>query len=251
MAESTDVQQLAKQLMAGATPEQHRALLDALMSGQVSSIFEKFERDQAPTLLPIPAEVRGFRVRLDLHGAKPPIWRRLELPGDLTLDRVHDVIQTAMGWWDGHLHRFRTSRDYRSSSFVTQFDVEEGEEGTLEDDVRLDQVLAAKGDQLWYEYDFGDGWDHKLLVEAVLDSAPDAPRCTGGRKACPPEDCGGLGGYEEIATWVRSGYDDRSLPAVFDSAADAHDWLPVGWHPDDFDRDEINAAMGRLEHGGR
>ena len=101
-------------------------------------------------------------MRLDLHGAKPPVWRRLELPGDLTLPRVHDVIQAAMGWYDCHLHRFRTGNDHRSPYFVTDFDLDEGDDGMLEDDVRLDQLLAEKGDELWYEYDFGDGWDHKL-----------------------------------------------------------------------------------------
>jgi len=185
MAEPTDVQHLVKQLMAGASPEENRALLEALMSGQVTSILEKLKRDEAPTLRPVPTEVRGFRVRLDLHGAKPPVWRRLELPGDLTLPRLHAVIQAAMGWYDSHLHRFRTGNDHRSPYFVTHFDLDEGEDGTLEDDVRLDQLLADKGDQLWYEYDFGDGWDHKLLVEEVLDEPPSTARCTGGRMACP------------------------------------------------------------------
>ncbi len=243
MAEPTDVQHLVKQLMAGASLEENKALLEALMSGQVTSIFEKLERDEAPTLLPVPTELRGFRVRLDLHGAKPPVWRRLELPGDLSLPRVHDVIQAAMGWTNSHLHRFRTDSDHRSPSFVTGFDVEEGEDGTLEDDVRLDQLLAQKGDELWYEYDFGDGWDHKLVVEEVLDEAPQTARCTDGRMACPPEDCGGIGGYEELAAWVRSGYDDAQLPGVFDDAAHAHDWLPVDWHPDHFDVEETNADL--------
>ncbi len=243
MAEPTDVQHLVKQLMAGASPEENKALLDALMSGQVSSIFEKLQRDEAPTLLPIPSEVRGFRVRLDLHGAKPPVWRRLELPGDLSLPRLHDVIQAAMGWSDSHLHRFRTGHDHRSPYFVTHFDLDEGEDGTLEDDVRLDQLVAEKGDELWYEYDFGDGWDHKLVVEEVLDEPPPTARCTGGRMACPPEDCGGIGGYEELAAWVRSGYDDALLPGVFDDAAHARDWLPVDWHPDHFDVEEANAAL--------
>ena len=243
MAEPTDVQDLVKQLMAGASPEENRALLDALMSGQVSSIFEKRKRDQAPTLLPIPTEVRGFRVRLDLHGAKPPVWRRLELPGDLGLPRLHDVIQAAMGWYDSHLHRFRAGNDHRSPYFVTHFDLDEGEDGTLEDDVRLDQLLAQKGDELWYEYDFGDGWDHKLVVEEVLEAPPPTAHCTGGRMACPPEDCGGLGGYEELAAWVRSGYDDALLPGNFDDAAHARDWLPLDWHPDHFDAEETNAAL--------
>ena len=182
-------------------------------------------------------------MRLDLHGAKPPVWRRLELPGDLTLPRLHDVIQAAMGWTDSHLHRFRTGHDHRSPYFVTHFDLDEGEDGALEDDVRLDQLVAEKGDELWYEYDFGDGWDHKLVVEEVLDEPPSTVRCTGGRMACPPEDCGGIGGYEELATWVRSGYDDAHLPGVFDDAAHARDWLPLDWHPDHFDVEEANAAL--------
>ena len=243
MAEPNDVQHLVKQLMAGASPEENKALLDALMSGQVSSIFEKLKRDEEPTLLPVPTEVRGFRVHLDLHGAKPPVWRRLELPGDLSLPRLHDVIQAAMGWHDSHLHRFRTGHDHRSPYFVTHFDLDEGEDGTFEDDVRLDQLVAEKGDELWYEYDFGDGWDHELVVEEVLDDPPSTVRCTGGRMACPPEDCGGIGGYEELATWVRSGYDEVQLPAGFDDVTRARDWLPIDWQPDHFDVEETNAAL--------
>ena len=243
MAEPTDVQNLVKQLMAGASPEEHRALLEALMSGQVTSIFEKLQVDQVPRLRPTPTEVCGFRVRLDLHGAKPPVWRRLELPGDLTLPRVHDVIQAAMGWTNSHLHRFRTGNDHRSPYFVTHFDLDEGEDGTLEDDVRIDQLLAEKGDELWYEYDFGDGWDHKLVVEEVLDEPPPTPRCVGGRMACPPEDCGGIGGYEELAAWVRNGYDEALLPVGFEDEDHGRGWLPLDWDPDHFDVEETNAAL--------
>jgi hypothetical protein len=243
VTDPNDIERLAKQLVAEASPEEMQAVLDALMSGRVTSIFEKLQRDEAPTLLPVPTEVRGFRVRLDLHGAKPPVWRRLVVPGDLTLPRLHDVIQASMGWYNSHLHRFRAGVDRNSPYFVTHFDVEEGEDGTLEDDVRLDQLVAQKGDELWYEYDFGDGWDHKLLVEEVLEAPPSTAHCTGGRMACPPEDCGGIGGYEELADWVRSGYESALLPGVFGDAADAHDWLPVDWHPDHFDVEETNAAL--------
>jgi len=136
-------------------------------------------------LRPTPTEVRGFRVRLDLRHAKPPVLRRIEVPGDLTLPRLHDVIQAAMAWTDSHLHRFRTGSDHHSPYFVTNFDLDEGEEGVLEDDVRLDQLMAIEGDELWYEYDFGDGWDHVLKVRAVLDEPPAEVRCTSGRLACP------------------------------------------------------------------
>ncbi|GAB2867985.1 plasmid pRiA4b ORF-3 family protein [Nocardioides pacificus] len=229
--------------MAGGSPEEKEALVDALMSRQVPSMFEQFQQVEAPRLLSVPSEIRGFRVRLDLRDAKPPVWRRLELPGDLTLPRLHDVIQAAMGWANSHLHRFRTGSDHRSPYFVTTFDLEEGEDGTLEDDVRLDQLVAEKGNQLWYEYDFGDGWDHKLVVEEVLDEPPATARCTAGRMACPPEDCGGIGGYEELATWVRSGCDEALLPDNFEDVAHARDWLPLDWHPDHFDVEEVNAAL--------
>jgi len=206
-------------------------------------MLDKLTERAEPTLAPIPDRVRGLRVRLDLKGAKPPIWRRLELPGDLTLPRVHDVIQAAMGWSNSHLHRFRTETDYRAPYFLTQFDLQEGDEGMLEDDVRLDQLLTTKGDELFYEYDFGDGWQHVLKLEAILDEPPATAHCVTGKLACPPEDCGGLGGYDELAAWVRSGYDDAHLPDVFDDTDDAREWLPLYWHPDHLDLDQVNASL--------
>lgn len=241
MATPTDNELLAASLVAAATPQQQRALLDTLLGGPASGMFEPPVAE--PTLHPIPTEVCGFRVRLDLRDTKPPVWRRLKLAGDLTLPQLHEVIQAAMGWTDSHLHRFRTDSDYRSPYFVTNFDLDEGEDGVLEDDVRLDQLVAAEGDRLFYEYDFGDGWDHMLTVEQVLDEPPARVRCTGGRMACPPEDCGGPGGYQELAAWVRGGYDESLLPSTFDDAAHAHTWLPPDWNPDHFDDEEINAGL--------
>lgn len=116
-------------------------------------------------------------------------------------------------------------------------------EVTLDVQFRLDQILAEKGDELWYEYDFGDGWDHKIVVEEVLGFPPVVVRCTASRKACPPEDCGGLGGYEEIVAWVGSGYDDDLLPQGFEDAEHGRDWLPLEWHPDHFDVEEADAAL--------
>ena len=118
--------------------------------------------------------------------AKPPIWRRLVLPGDLVLDELHDVLQVAMGWQDGHLHKFGVGADRRTRAyFVTRFDLSEGDDGLVEDGVRLDQVVSGKGDRLFYDYDFGDGWEHVLVVEDVLDDPPSAPVCLAGKMACP------------------------------------------------------------------
>ena len=200
-------------------------------------------RPPEPVLFPVPAMVRGFRIRIDLQRTKPPVWRRIEVPGDILLPRLHEVIQAAMGWTDSHLHRFRTSNDRNAPEFLTQFDLDEGDEGMLEDDVRLDQILSAEGDRLWYDYDFGDNWQHVLRVEKVLDSPPSAPVCVGGKLACPPEDCGGVWGYSQLADWVRRDYDAALRPEVFESTAEGRAWLPDGWHPDVFDIDETNELI--------
>lgn len=223
--------------------QQLHAQLRSLRESQGSALVERLHQFSGPVIGDVPDHVRGFRVRLDLLGARPPVWRRLELPGDLPLDRLHDVIQAAMGWFDEHLHRFRTGSDYGSPSFLTPFDVEEGEDGALEDGVRLDQLLTDAGDRLWYEYDFGDGWEHVLKAEAVMDEPPAEVRCLAGRMACPPEDCGGIWGYAELAAWVRGGCDPSTVPGPFEDAADAREWLPLDWDPDLFDLDETQAAI--------
>lgn len=201
-------------------------------------------RDRFAGKFDVPApEVRGFRARVDLMYAKPPIWRRLDLPGDLMLGELHVVLQIAMGWENGHLHRFGVGADRRTRAyFVSEFELNEG---VAEDEVRLDQVVTAPGDRLFYDYDFGDGWEHVLVVEEVFDDPPPVPVCLNGRLACPPEDCGGLGGYEEIAAWVRDGYDRRATPNGLGSE-EMRDWLPQDWHPDRFSVDETNDALAAL-----
>ncbi|MDN6556226.1 MAG: plasmid pRiA4b ORF-3 family protein, partial [Acidipropionibacterium acidipropionici] len=123
-------------------------------------------------------------MRLDLRDVRPPVWRRLELRGDLTLLDLHYILQIAMGWQNCHLHRFSAGASRWAPYFRTEFDLSEGDDGIPEGEVRLDQVVAKKGDALCYEYDFGDSWHHLLRVEKVLDEVPETVRCTGGRMAC-------------------------------------------------------------------
>lgn len=209
-------------------------------------MFGGMLEERMPEVREAPEQVRGFRVRVDLMYAKPPIWRRLDLPGDLMLDELHAVLQVAMGWEDGHLHRFGVGSDRRTRAyFVTAFDRSEGDHGIAEGDVRLDQVVTGQGDRLFYDYDFGDGWEHVLVVEEVLVDPPAASVCLKGKMACPPEDCGGLGGYEELADWVRGGYDPRATPMGL-GADEMREWLPRDWHPDRFSVEETNDALAAL-----
>ena len=144
-----------------------------------------------------------YQVRVDLDGAKPPIWRRLLLSSELMLDELHVVLQQAMGWTDTHLHEFlagENKMDPFAVHYLTQFMLDEGAEGVLENRVRLDELLTGPKDRLFYWYDFGDDWEHTLVVEKVLPRLGDEPPavCIGGARACPPEDCGGIWGYHEL-----------------------------------------------------
>jgi hypothetical protein len=134
-----------------------------------------------------------YRIKVLLAESKPPIWRRLELPGDTGLATLHDLIQTAFDWEDRHEHVFDTP--------YGAFGVADRELGyRSEKPVTLEQVAPAVGDRIEYTYDFGDCWTHEIVVEKALEREPQAeyPRCVGGRRAAPPEDCGGIWGYEDL-----------------------------------------------------
>ena len=195
----------------------------------------RVSKPELASVLRVPRTVRRFQVRIELLNVKPTIWRRLLLPGNVTLDCVHSVLNGAMGWSDSHLHRFRTGDDPGSSHFITQIDLDEGEEGVLERDVRLDEVLAEEGDTLWYDYDFGDGWQHVVKVEAILPGPPEDIELLAGGRACPPEDVGGTSGYEGVVRWVESGCATELLPEQFENAEHAREWLPLDWRPATFD----------------
>ncbi|MGB8379636.1 MAG: plasmid pRiA4b ORF-3 family protein [Dermatophilaceae bacterium] len=208
-----------------------------------------------------PAQAQLLTIRLSLDDTKPPVWRRLTIPGDMHLGDVHEVVQTAMGWTDSHLHRFYLGDPWGGPHFVTDYDIEQGEEGVNELDVRLDQLLREPGQKLGYQYDFGDDWAHTLRLEKTApmpDPSPSAPEggdapaypveCLAGARACPPEDVGGVGGYEEMAAWVRHDFDRAHAPKRWgrEDLAGLRDWLPPEWHPDTFSVDEVNDALRRL-----
>lgn len=139
------------------------------------------------------------QLRVDLRYARPPIWRRIVVPGDIKLSRLHDVLQAAMGWTNSHLHAFRheaheySTPDPECEAFTS---------GLVRDERKFSlSALAAKvGDSFEYAYDFGDNWQHDVIVEKVTPAraAPRRAVCLGGRRACPPEDCGGIPGYGEL-----------------------------------------------------
>ena len=186
-----------------------------------------------------------YVVRVDLDNAKPPIWRRLRLASDLTLDQVHVVLQTVMGWTDSHLHQFQMGPDvknFRMQPFLTPFDLTEGAlEGILESEVRLDQVLTQRGHRLFYEYDFGDAWHHTVKLEKVEPWVEGDPMafCVAGRRACPPEDVGGISGYHDLLAALDGDID----PAEAEWMEEQVQWLGDDFDPAAFDVQEVNEGL--------
>jgi Plasmid pRiA4b ORF-3-like protein len=176
-----------------------------------------------------PATGDVFQLKVTLLGTQPPIWRRVLVDGSSTLDQLHEVIQAAFGWWNYHLHEFDVGRTRYG---VPDPDEDWGEPPRDERRTRLD-AIAGEGSSFQYTYDFGDGWDHKIAVEKLMpaDSAPTIPACIDGRRACPPEDCGGTWGYREL------------LEILADPNHPEHDerreWLGRPFDPEAFDAGEF------------
>jgi hypothetical protein len=136
-----------------------------------------------------------FELDIRLREIEPPIWRTVEVPGAWSLEDVHLALQVAMGWTNSHLHQFKMGD--RAYGMV---DIDDSGDLEIEDERehRL-QDLVQEGGSFVYEYDFGDSWEHDVTVKNVTTVAkPPRPRCVAGARACPPEDCGGSGGYENL-----------------------------------------------------
>jgi hypothetical protein len=180
------------------------------------------------------AKTRIFQLKIQLREVRPPVWRRVLAPGEVDLGELHAVLQTAMGWSNSHLHEFEVDDERYGLP-----DPDWGEGVADESKVRLSRV-AREGSRLRYLYDFGDGWDHEVTVEKVLDPQPGTryPCCVAGRGACPPEDVGGPPGYEEF------------LAAVGDPGHAEHEyfteWAGGGFDPAAFDSDATDKALERF-----
>jgi len=175
--------------------------------------------------------VLQFKVTLD--GIDPPVWRRIVVPAEYSFWDLHVAIQDSMGWLDYHLHTFRVNRPGSAESDeigIPDDDFVDDDKVLLPGwEIPIATYLREPGDRADYEYDFGDGWEHAVVLEQVMLRVPGKkyPACIDGARACPPEDCGGVSGYEQMLVtlsdpghpehdsmleWVGGRYD----PAAFD-----------------------------------
>jgi hypothetical protein len=170
-------------------------------------------------------------VKITLRGIRPPIWRRLEVPANTRLDYLHLMIQAAMGWTNSHLHSFTIGEE----TFGTR-DPDGDFDCADEKKFRLDQVIVNEEGRFHYTYDFGDDWEHVLLVEKISPAEPGVkyPRCLAGARTCPPEDVGGTPGYTDFLEALRDPTHEEHAACV--------EWRG-SFDPEAFDLTRADAAV--------
>ena len=174
------------------------------------------------------------QLKVTIVGIKPSVWRRVVVPSGITLAELHKVVQAAFGWWDYHLHEFEIGG--------VRYGIVDGEDWDPPKDerrARLDKPAPA-GSSFTYTYDFGDDWRHKVTVEkvALADRSVKYPACIGGRRARPPEDCGGVWGYQNLLAVLADPHDEEH--------ASVREWVGGSFDPDAFDPSQFadNLKLG-------
>ena len=177
-----------------------------------------------------------YQLKITMQDSKPPIWRRIQVKSDTTLEKLHSIIQTVMGWYNSHLHQFIIDGIYYGLADPDfDFDIK-NERG-----VKLESVVSQVKDSFIYEYDFGDSWEHKVLLEKItsFENGVNYPTCLDGKRACPPEDCGGIWGYYDLLETLK----DPSDPEYEETL----EWIGEEFDPEFFDLDEINDELKRFK----
>jgi hypothetical protein len=176
-----------------------------------------------------------YQIKVTLKGSKPPIWRRMQITSETTLVQLHRILQRVMGWEGSHLYQFVTGGiAYGDPSMLGEWDAEDARTVTLA------ALMRSGKSKLPYEYDFGESWEHELLVEKILplDEGKRYPVCLTGKRACPPEDCGGVWGYVSFLEAIH----DPEHP----EQEEMLEWIGGAFDPEAFNRDEVNVALRHL-----
>lgn len=176
-----------------------------------------------------------YQIKVTLKGSKPPIWRRMQVASDTTLVQLHRIVQRVIGWAGSHLYQFVIgNRAYGDPGMLGELEAKDGRP------VPLETIVRREKDKFLYEYDFGDSWEHELLVEKRLPLAEGKryPVCLAGKRACPPEDCGSIWGYASFLETIR----DPEHPEHDEML----EWVGSEFDPDALDLDQINRELQRL-----
>lgn len=181
-----------------------------------------------------------YQFKIQIRGiSKPPVWRKVAVPANFTFEQFHNVIQTAFGWADYHLFEFE-DKEFQSSIRIAipseydfDFDIETQDASTI----KLSSIFSDNVRKFFYVYDFGDHWVHEITLESVSYQKRKGAGCLSGKGTCPPEDCGGVSGYEDMKTVFRTIPDSEEADGY-------RDWLGLDkdeiWDAGDFNIDEVN-----------
>jgi hypothetical protein len=175
-----------------------------------------------------------YQIQIALKGSKPKIWRRVLIPSDMLLSDFHYVIQVVMGWTNSHLHEFI----HHGISYTEPHDEMLDDLDAVDyTEIRTSDLLEKEKDTFIYEYDFGDSWEHQIVLEKVLPATGDTqlPVCLEGKMNCPPEDCGGVWGYAELVEILKQPEHEEYESYI--------EWLDGEFDPEYFDKDAVNQAL--------
>lgn len=181
---------------------------------------------------PAPAVPSAHLLRVALADITPPVWRQLAVPSDLSLAELHEVLQIAFGWWNGHHHQFIVKGQDGKESYAAD-PVLDLEEARNSHEWRLDEACPRRGSTMAYQYDLTDAWMHEIEVHSVGPARGPLPACLDGARNGPMEDCGGAHGHMDLAEAIA--HPEDADPAMLEWAED--------YDPERFDRAEINGVL--------
>ena len=178
------------------------------------------------------------QLRVELQRVRPLVWRRILVPDNVTLPKLHVILQWAVGWTNSHLHEFEIGRQRYG---MTDDDWPGDEPALDERRVRLKPLLETGLRRFTYLYDFGDGWEHIVTVEDLVPPKPGAPLviCTAGENACPPEDVGGPHSYGEFLAILKN--------PKHEDHADMLRWVGAAFDPTAFSLTDVNERLATIK----
>jgi len=173
-----------------------------------------------------------YQLKIVLAGTKPPVWRRVQVH-DCNLTKLNEIIQRAMGWYGGHLWAFEIDGEQYGEDPWGGSDMDMMSSRSI----KLSQLVDEGVTKFGYTYDFGDNWEHRVTVEKTLDADPTVkyPHCTAGKRACPPEDCGGPWGYDEFLVAIRDPKHEEHQHLL--------EWVGGRFDPEELDLNKVNQQL--------
>lgn len=183
-----------------------------------------------------------FQIQIVLKGSKPKIWRRILIPSELLLSDFHKIIQSSMGWTDSHLHQFVKNKTFYTLRMKND-DFWDEMNNVDYKNLKASDLLEFEKDKIVYEYDFGDSWEHDIILEKILpiENKILSPICTDGKMNCPPEDCGGVWGYANLVEILKNP-DNEEYQSYME-------WIGENFDPEYFNIDEVNGLLKKKNYG--